>query len=101
MPKTPERELAMEAAMREAIRVPMDSARSAVRGLNICREASSIGVAGLTAADLGAAAALLSGAIDAMLLSVESNLREIPGDNPLRDEIRAELSGFRSLTQMS
>ena len=94
-PKTPEREQAMTAAMREAIRVPMDAARSAVRGLDLCREASTMGVTGLTAADLGAAAALLSGAVDAMLLSVESNLRQIPVDDPFCEETNRELSSLR------
>jgi len=100
MPKTPEREQAMEAAMREAIRVPIDGARSAVRGLDLCRQANLMGVAGLTAADLDAAATLLSGAVDAMLLSVESNLREIPGDDLFRDEVNREMSGLRLLAHM-
>jgi formiminotetrahydrofolate cyclodeaminase len=96
LPKTPERERAMEAAMRAAIRVPMDAARSAVRGLDFCKEASAIGVTGLTGADLGAAVALLSGAVDAVLLSVESNLRETPASDPYCDEVSAELSGLRA-----
>jgi len=55
----------------------------------------------LTGADLGAAVALLSGAVDAVLLSVESNLRQVPADIPYCDEIKAELSGLRLRAQMS
>jgi formiminotetrahydrofolate cyclodeaminase len=97
--KTPARERADGAAMKEAIRVPMDAAGAAVRGLDLCRDARTMGVAGLTAADLDAATALLSGAVGVMLLSVESNLREIPADDAFIDEIKAELSSLRLLVQ--
>jgi formiminotetrahydrofolate cyclodeaminase len=98
--KTPARERADGAAMKEAIRVPMDAARAAVRGLDLCRDARAMGVTGLTAADLDATVALLSGAVGVMLLSVESNLREIPADDSFIDEIKAELSGLRLLVQI-
>ena len=47
LPKTPEREQAIDAAMREAIKVPMDTARSAIRGLNLCGEAGALGLTDL------------------------------------------------------
>lgn len=93
--KTPARERADGSAMKGAIRVPMDAARAAVRGLDLCREARTMGVTGLTAADLDAATALLSSAVGVMLLSVEFNLRVIRADDSFFDEINAELSSLR------
>jgi formiminotetrahydrofolate cyclodeaminase len=80
---------AITAAVRQAIEVPMNAARSAVRGLDLCAEAVGM-VQGLTAADLGIAAALLSGAVRAMLLSVDFNLREMRSDKQFSDAITAE-----------
>ena len=51
---------AITAAVRQAIEVPMNAARAAVRGLDLCAEAVGM-VQGLTAADPGIVAALLSG----------------------------------------
>jgi formiminotetrahydrofolate cyclodeaminase len=76
-------------AIRKAIEVPMSAARSAVRGLGICGEAAGM-VQGLTAADIGAAAALLFGAVQAMLLSVDFNIREMSADDRFSDAITAE-----------
>jgi formiminotetrahydrofolate cyclodeaminase len=77
--------------MREAIKVPMDAARSAIRGIELCREATALFSTGLTAADLGAAASLLRGAAQAMLLSVEANLTYLTDDDPFRQEIVSDL----------
>jgi formiminotetrahydrofolate cyclodeaminase len=88
-------------AMREAIRVPMQGARAAVRGLDLCRESSPMCSTGMTAADHGVAATLLSGVLRAMLLSVESNLRELPADDPFGAEIGAELARLRVLAQIN
>ena len=76
-------------ATREAIEVPMNAARAAVRGLHLCAEAAGI-VKGLTAADIGSAAALLSGAVRAFLLSVDFNLRYMRADEPFSRTIAAE-----------
>jgi len=76
-------------AIRKAIEVPMSAARSAVRGLGVCAEAAGM-IQGLTAADIGAAAALLSGAVRAMLLSVDFNIREMSSDDRFSDAITAE-----------
>jgi formiminotetrahydrofolate cyclodeaminase len=99
-PKTPGREQAIGAAMREAIRVPMDAARSAVRGLNLCGEAGALGLTNSLAADLGTASTLLSCVIDAMVLSVKSNLREFPADDSFCTEVRAEVGRLRVPAQL-
>jgi formiminotetrahydrofolate cyclodeaminase len=62
------------AALRQAIEAPMRAARAAVAGLELCRKASRV-VKPALAADLGAAQALLAGALRAILLCVEANLR--------------------------
>jgi formiminotetrahydrofolate cyclodeaminase len=77
------------AAIRKTIEVPMDCARSAVRGLGLCAQTAGM-VQGLAAADIGAAAALLSGAARAMLLSVDANIRELCTDPRLADATIAE-----------
>lgn len=79
-----------EEAIGEAIGIPMDAARATVRGLALCREAASLCPTGMTAADLGSARSLLTGAAQAMLLSVRSNLRQLKPDDPSGIEISAE-----------
>jgi formiminotetrahydrofolate cyclodeaminase len=79
----------LTAAIHRAIEVPMDAARSAVRGLGLCAEAAGM-IKGLTAADVGAAGALLFGAVQAMLLSVDFNIREMSSDERFSDAITAE-----------
>jgi formiminotetrahydrofolate cyclodeaminase len=83
----------LTAAARKAIEVPMDAARSAVRGLGLCAEAAGM-IQGLTAADIGAAGALLSGAVQAMLLGVDFNIREMSSDERFSDAITAERSAL-------
>ena len=79
----------LTAAIHKAIEVPMDAARSVVRGLGLCAEAAVM-IQGLTAADIGAAGALLFGAVQAMLLSVDFNIREMSKDERFSDAITAE-----------
>ena len=79
----------LTAAVRKAIEVPMDCARSAVRGLGLCVQTAGM-VQGLAAADVGAAAALLSGAARAMLLSVDANIRELCADTRFADATTVE-----------
>jgi formiminotetrahydrofolate cyclodeaminase len=83
-------------AMRDAIRVPMEAVRSAARGVALCRESAASCSRGLTASDLGIATALLSGAGQAMLLSVESNLQLLPSDDTFANEILAELPALKN-----
>jgi formiminotetrahydrofolate cyclodeaminase len=66
-------------AMGKATEIPMEGARSAIRGLNICAEAVTM-VSGLTAADLAMAAALLRGAVRSMLVSVDFNVKQLDAD---------------------
>ncbi len=83
----------LTAAVCKAIEVPMDCARSAVRGLGLCAETAGM-VQGLTAADIGAAAALLSGTARAMFLSVDANIRELCTDPRFADATTAERHGL-------
>lgn len=77
------------AAVRKAIEVPMEAARSAVRGLELCVKAAEV-VQGLTAADIGGAAALLSAAVRAMLLSVDFNVRAMRPEGGFSDVVGDE-----------
>lgn len=76
-------------AIRQTIEVPMQGARNAVRGLDVCAEAVFM-VHGLTAADLGIAAALLSGAVRGMLISVDFNLQQMQTDREFSTTMAAE-----------
>jgi formiminotetrahydrofolate cyclodeaminase len=79
----------LTAAVRKAINVPMEAARSAVRGLDLCVSAAGV-VQGLTLADVGGAAALLSAAVRAVLLSVDFNVRAMRPEETLSDGIAVE-----------
>jgi len=61
-------------ALRQAIEAPLRAARAAVAGLELCAKATGAVKASLEA-DLGAAQALLSGALRAVLLCIDANLR--------------------------
>ena len=60
-------------ALRQAIEAPLRAARAAVAGLELCAKASGAVKASLTA-DLGAAQALLAGALRAILICIDANL---------------------------
>ena len=60
-------------ALRQAIEAPLRAARAAVTGLELCSKASG-SVKSSLAADLGAAQALLGGALQAILICVDANL---------------------------
>lgn len=81
------------AAARKAIEIPLAAARASVRGLALCVD--SIGmIRGLTAADLGTAAALLSGAVQALLLSVDFNVRQMQvGEDIVSERRQLEAEG--------
>jgi formiminotetrahydrofolate cyclodeaminase len=76
-------------AMSRAIEVPMRAARSAAAGLDLCVEAAGE-IRGLLAADLAAAAALLCGAVRAILVCVDANLRaqgsEVPAERKVLED---------------
>jgi formiminotetrahydrofolate cyclodeaminase len=84
-----ERDRAKEAAMRRAIEVPLQAACSAELGIGLCAGAAGT-VHAFVIADLGAAAALLDGAIRAMLVSVDYNLGQISSAGPLHRDSRVE-----------
>lgn len=93
MPKDTEseralREQALASALRRATEVPLSAARAAIAGLNICAEAAEL-AHGAVATDLGGASQILAGAVRAMLLSVDSNLKAI-GESEFTDQIAAE-----------
>ena len=76
----------LQSAMLRAIEVPITAARSSVRAIALSQEAvhqvpASIG------ADLGAAALLLSGAVRALLITVDYNLQQLTTE---RSELAAE-----------
>ena len=64
-------------SLRAVIETPLQAARSALSGLDLCAAAAGM-VKGAVAADLGTAAILLAGAVRALLLSVDVNLRQLP-----------------------
>jgi formiminotetrahydrofolate cyclodeaminase len=78
------------------IGVPMEAARSALSGLNLCAEASGM-VRGEVSADLGAAAILLEGALRAMLLCVEVNLHRLPDSESAAERKMLEATARRQL----
>jgi len=78
----------MDLAMLKATQTPLAAARSAVAAIELCAEAADI-ARGAIAADIGGAAALLAGAVRAILCSVDANLRELP-DQPFRREAEAQ-----------
>jgi formiminotetrahydrofolate cyclodeaminase len=82
------RHRAVQSALRGAIETPLAAARSAVSAMGLCEAAAGM-TQGDIAADVGGAAALLAGAVRAILLSVDANLRGMD-DGPLAREIAAE-----------
>jgi formiminotetrahydrofolate cyclodeaminase len=90
------------AALRQAIDAPLRAARAAVAGLELCAKASGA-VKPALAADLGAAQALLAGALRAILICIDANLngREEEHRDAVAErraiEDRARRSGVYSL----
>jgi formiminotetrahydrofolate cyclodeaminase len=67
-------------ALRQAIEAPLRAARAAVTGLELCAKASD-SVKSSLAADLGAAQALLAGALRAILICIDANLHGREGEH--------------------
>jgi len=76
LPKGAHRDEAVAAALHQAIEVPLRAARAATAGLELCTKAAPLTPANI-APDLGSAAFLLTGAVRAILLSVDSNLLQL------------------------
>jgi formiminotetrahydrofolate cyclodeaminase len=90
-----DRERAIAAALRTTIEIPMNVARSAIAGIDLCTSAAGF-VHAFVAADLGAAAELLAGAVRATLLSVDFNLGQIPRDSQFYRDVMAERHELQS-----
>jgi formiminotetrahydrofolate cyclodeaminase len=63
----------VQAALRQAIETPINAARAAAGGIELCRAAAGY-TRGAIAADAAGAALLLAGAVQAILCSVDANL---------------------------
>jgi methenyltetrahydrofolate cyclohydrolase len=81
-------------ALRKTIDVPLNVARSASLGIGLC-EKSAGHVHQVVAPDLRVAAALLEGAVRSALVTVDSNLRQLPSGDPYRDEVASEILRLR------
>jgi len=79
------------AALRKAIEIPLKIARASASGVQLCRQATSL-VHAFVAPDLGTAEELLTAAVRSTLLTVNSNLQQLPEDDPYRAEVTAELT---------
>ena len=90
-----ERRYAMLVTLQEATETPLRAARSAVKAIELCAEAATL-ARGDVAADIGGAAAILNGAVRAILNSVDANLRRIEDKRFVaeRRELREKASGY-------
>jgi formiminotetrahydrofolate cyclodeaminase len=66
----------VQAALRRAIDSPLNTARAAAVGIDLCVEAAGF-TRGAIAADVAGAAALLAGAVRAILCTVDANLQAV------------------------
>jgi len=80
-----------DTALRKTIEVPLHVARAATCGIALCEKASPH-VHKVVAPDLGIAAGLLAGAVRSTLITVNSNLQQLPEDDPYRVEVAREAS---------
>ena len=69
------------AALRQAIEAPMRAARATVAGMELCAKAAGV-VKSTLVADLGAAQALLEGALRAILICIDANLKGREDQHP-------------------
>lgn len=89
----------VDAALRRIVETPLEAARSAAYGLDLCAEAVPL-VPLSVASDLSAAEALLAGAVRAILFTVDVNLLQLPAKSKLRrgasrqvERIRRKVAG--------
>jgi len=83
------------AALRRAIEVPLNVARAAVAGRELCGQATGLAHA-FVAPDLGTARELLSAAARSALLTVDANLEQLPASDTDRVEMSAVTRQLRS-----
>ncbi len=96
-----ERRSALDAALGKAIDLPLAAAAAAAAGLQCSAEALSL-VDLVVLADLGAAVALLSGALRAFLLCAESNVRVLGSRmSAYRERLAEETGRHRSALQLA
>ncbi len=74
---------------RAMIEVPLKIARGAAAGFALCEEARGL-VHKAIAPDLITAATLLDAVVQSTVLTVESNLEQLPSGDPYREEVTAE-----------
>jgi formiminotetrahydrofolate cyclodeaminase len=84
-----DRKRSMDSAVRKAIEMPIAAARAAASGIELCGEAAGL-VNTVVAADLGASASLLSGALRVFLLCADSNTRQLAPDPSLHRAMMTE-----------
>ncbi len=94
-----ERKRPVDASVRKAIETPLAAARAAASGISLCADAVDT-VHAIVAADLGAAASLLAGALRVFLLCADSNIRQLAPDpsvyrDVLPDRTEWETHAFR------
>ena len=80
---------AIDAALRRTIEIPLQIAREAVSGLDLCAIAAGF-IHKALAADLGTAAILFSGTVRATLLTIDDNLAQIPADSQFHRDVLVE-----------
>jgi formiminotetrahydrofolate cyclodeaminase len=83
-----ERSPEVQAALRIAIDTPLNVARAATGGIDLCLEAAGL-TRGAITADVAGAAALLAGGVRATLCSVDANRRAL-GDQEFAHAVAAE-----------
>jgi formiminotetrahydrofolate cyclodeaminase len=86
---------AIDAALRRAIQIPLQIAREAVGGLDLCAVAAGF-IHKALAADLGTAAILFAGAVRATLLTVDANLAQIPADSQFHRDVLVECHALQT-----
>ncbi|MBV8728426.1 MAG: cyclodeaminase/cyclohydrolase family protein [Acidobacteriia bacterium] len=80
----------VQVALRRAVETPMEAARLAAAGIDLCLEALDF-LRGPMMADVGGTAVLLAGAVRAILCTVDTNLGAVE-DQRFAREIRLERS---------
>jgi methenyltetrahydrofolate cyclohydrolase len=89
-----ERSRALASALDKAIQVPLEATHLAIAGISLCAAASEI-VASSVIAEVGAAASLLSGAAEGLIVSAEFNIRQFAQDPHVYDGAMAQLEDLR------
>lgn len=85
-----ERQQAMAVAVRQAIETPVEAAHAAGPGIRLAADAVGIVPKSLIA-DLGAAAALVAGAVRGLIFCAESNIRQLASDQDAYQEVSRQL----------